>query len=93
MTELETFRDHCRAMSDPNPPRLDIGPLCRRLWRGDKPDHERCARVAPEGACGCECHPWNDPASEADRALWTRLADEIDAYLSAGDDEPLWGDS
>lgn len=94
MSELETFRDHCRAMADPKPPRPDVGPFCRSLWKGDKPDHGKCTKHAPTGVCGCRCHPWNAPQPEPDRRLWAALADEVDRYLAGDDDadEPLFGE-
>ena len=95
MSTLTTFRDHCRAMA-----KAEHRPECAHLrpepfwqawdlingddgiatgmfWRGPKPAWE----PAP-----CDCH-----LSDDERALFTRLADEVDAYLTE-EDEPLWGE-
>ncbi|MCL2611964.1 MAG: hypothetical protein FWD95_01890 [Nocardioidaceae bacterium] len=82
MSDLEATRDHARRMADPNPSSgIDRGPWCRR-----PADHQRCAEVAPRGICGCECHEWNQPPSAKERALWTQIADELDAYLAPEDE-------
>lgn len=94
MSELETFRDHCRAMAEWKPPvpHVKVGAWCRDLraeypnldtegW--GPPKHENCFWAK----CACDCHPRPAGPSESDRALFARLADEVDAYL-ATDDEP-----
>lgn len=94
MSELETFRDHCRAMADwkPPEPHIKVGAWCRDLRTEyphiealdeGKPDHGMCTW----DKCACPCHPRPPGPSDADRALFARLADEVDAYL-ASDDEP-----
>lgn len=86
MSELERFRDHCRerAAWAPGTPRA----ACRErtaFGTPKPPDHANC------GGCGCDCH-----APRADeRALFTQLADEIDAYLAGADesaDAGLWSE-
>ena len=91
MSELGAFRDHCRRMAE-----AEHRPECASLrpepywvawalspdgmtmyWRGPKP---------PWSPAACDCH-----LTDAERALFARLADEIDAHLS-NDDEPLWGE-
>ena len=97
MGELETFRDHYRKMakSEHRPECAHLIPEPDRLpwdlvyssdgipeslqWRGPKP---------PWSPAPCDCG-----LSDDERALFARLADEIDAHLSAGDDEPLWSAS
>ena len=95
MSELETFRDHCRKMAKaehrPECASLRPGPywsawaagsldqagnIASLVWLGPKPEWQ----PAP-----CDCN-----LNDADRALFARLAGEVDAYL--GDDEPLWGE-
>lgn len=85
MSSLETFRDHCREMAAWQPkPRLLRGGWCRSATNGIETYeavHENCGLKN----CACECHPAEVGLSDADRALFARLADEVDAYL-AGDD-------
>ena len=107
MTELETFRDHARRLSE-SAHRDD----CDRIHRIVKTS-EWLSNLGLDDTLSCpdetghEPHEWTSTngigwwcpglcggcATDAQRGLWTRLADEIDAYLSAGDDEPLWGAS
>lgn len=86
MSELSVFRDHCRTMAA-----WKSGRGCERCrgnhnpwtvttWR--EPNHDACQG----GDCRCECRK----PSKADRALFKRLADEVDAYLTADDDEGLF---
>lgn len=80
MSDLERFRDHCRAMASFEPPTrpTSVSITCHRGHiYGD------CNR--PPTHCGCSCHDVLGPLP-AERDLWARLADEVDAYL-AGDDE------
>jgi hypothetical protein len=94
MSDLERFRDHCRTMAaeDAHTPecvaatneagrRWDYLRMFRewRLSWGERPD-------GPPMPCPGGC------ISDADRLLFSRLADEVDAYL-AHDDEPLWEDA
>lgn len=79
MSDLERFRDHCRERATwrAGTPRL----ACRDrtvFGTAKPPDHANCGGRD----CGCSCHA----PTARDRALFTALADEIDAYL-AGDDE------
>lgn len=106
MSDLAAFAAHCREMAawtDPRDAATGTSAWCReddeRLRRAiNLPDHERCDGhigaltrfTAAPRLCACECHPRDPGPSDADRELWTRLADEISAYL-----EPhptLWGD-
>jgi len=99
-TELETFRDHCRKMADPaawakrHRRPLAKSPACFERTHGE------CGWGWQSCACACHDGERPQPPADADRLLWTRLADEIDAYL-AGDlcsecgeprtvDEGLW---
>jgi hypothetical protein len=100
VSDLESFRDHCRRMAD-----AEHKPECCQCgssWC--------CGCVGhPAGKpTGWAQWQWNDHAevcpgnptappcpgcvTNADRVLWTRLADEVDAYLSH-DDAPLWEDA
>jgi len=93
VSDLTDARDHARAMaartSDPNAGVRQ----CRwchwqDTWVRDQ-DHKPC--LLPEGKCGCRCHPPIYVPTDAERALWARLADEIDDYLTPADDGPgLW---
>lgn len=88
MSELETQRDHFRALANWEPPKRPTkrSSWCR-VWFGQRPVHANCPGVD----CGCGCHPEPEPPSDSDRALAKRLAGEIDAYL-AGDRPPAEGD-
>lgn len=78
MSDLTTFRDHARAMVD-----ADHKPECAEERKGS---WGATYLHRPDSTCS-GCIP------DAERALWTRLADEVDAYL-AGDliDVDLFGD-
>lgn len=97
MSELETFRDHCRAMANwqPPTPHIRVGSWCQDFrakypnlntedWGG--PKHENCAW----DRCACECHPRPTGPSDADRALFARLAAEVDDYLTTDDEASLF---
>lgn len=79
-SDLEQQRDHCRkmaALTEHPRPKSRHG-SCSSFVN----QHGRC----PWGwqSCACTCHDRErpQPPTDADRALWTRLADEIDAYLN-----------
>ena len=76
-SDLERFRDHCREMAT-----AVHKPTCH----GHRPSTWGWAReIHPDPKCpGC--------VTDADRALWARLAAEIDAYLTT-DDTALWEES
>ena len=92
MSTLTTFRDHCRAMADGghSPDCLVMTEKARSNWGyfrmfrewpevwGEQP-------TGPPTLCGGGC------VNSADRELFARLADEVDAYLT-DEDEPLWGE-
>lgn len=98
MSALTTFRDHCRAMAaltEIRRPRATSWSCDRRS--DGQAGHGEC--VWGWQGCACTCHDPLRPTlpTPSERALWTLLADEIDAYiagsttLSANDDtEPLW---
>lgn len=79
--DLLTLRDHARDMADFKSGRPSIECAGNRnawtvtTWRD--PDHDACK----SGECRCPCHK----PSDRDRELWTRIADEIDAYLQPDD--------
>jgi hypothetical protein len=78
VSDLRTFRDHADRMAT-----AEHKPECQRL--GYKTIHGRTfyRTESPDPLCpGC--------VTEADRVLWRRLADEVDAYLS-DDEEGLFG--
>jgi hypothetical protein len=74
MSELAAFGAHARAMST-----VEHAPECL----GENPTPGEWPRwVHPDSACpGC--------VTDADRALWARLADEVDAYLAPEPEETL----
>ena len=79
MSELETFRDHCRKRVDWQRGEPRLACKDRTIFGAPKPpDHANCGGHE----CRCRCH---EP-SDRDRELFRRLADEIDAYLSDGDE-------
>ena len=82
MSDLIVFRDHCRAMADRaswaklhRPPRA-------RSPRCFERSHKAC--IWGWQSCRCSCHDQDrpKPPTDAERDLWTRLADEIDNYLA-----------
>lgn len=93
MSDLTDARDHARKMAAWTDPRDTAGLLnayCDELRIGPSiiaPAHDRCW----SDVCNCPCHPRDPGPTPAERALWTQIADEIDAYLSGPDDEPLEG--
>lgn len=78
MSDLTTFRDHCRAMSDAKhrPECFTLAPQGNQWWFGKRIPIAYCCE-------GC--------VTDADRALFARLADEVDGYL---DPHPqIWEDA
>lgn len=105
MSDLETFRDHCQRMADSR--HLDDCERIHRVTKalagyGSELDWTiSCADLTghePHEWVGDRGFDWYCPGlcsgcmPDAQRALWTRLADEVDAYLSH-DDAPLWEDA
>ena len=104
MSALEDFRDHARCLSE-SAHRDDCDRIHRIVKRSQWLE-DRCldgtlscpseSGHGPHSWVGNHGMDWACPglcggcSSDADRALWTRLADEIDEHLSAGGDEPLW---
>ena len=105
MSALEEFRDHARRLST-SAHRDDCTRIHRIVklsrWLEDHgldgtlscPDesgHE------PHGWIGTHGMDWTCPGlcggcmPDGERELWTRLADEVEAYMAADDDEPLFG--
>jgi hypothetical protein len=99
--ELTTLRDHCRTMAaaptEIRRPRGSSG-ACMGLGNVQR-IHEDC--VWGWQSCACTCHDDErpQPPTDAERALWTLLADEIDAWLTGRLEEtrpdehtepPLW---
>jgi hypothetical protein len=85
MSDLQAFAAHARTMSTaehkPNcPPRDRV-----KLWINEWSEEEGCwgGYEKPAKCFGC--------VTDSDRALWTRLADETDAYLSRFQDDSLFG--
>jgi len=75
VSDLTTFRDHARAMAG-----AQHKPECLTEcldWRGI-----RKFTLPRHGCPGC--------VTDADRELWTRLADEADAWLARDDEEGLF---
>lgn len=78
MSDLTQFRDHARRLST-----AEHGDACEAVW------HEttwyglhETRREKPDPHCpGC--------VTASDRTLWSRLADEVDAYLTDDDEQQL----
>ncbi len=76
MNELTVLRDHARAKADWAPGAKRGACQDHTAFGSPKPaDHANCGGLR----CGCDCHRPTD----RERALWTQIADEIDAYLSS----------
>jgi hypothetical protein len=76
MSDLATFRDHAARMAT-----AYHKPECR------------FTRLDPSHRCGGGCtHRRQCPGcvTDADRTLWQRLADEVDAYLTTDAAEGLF---
>lgn len=100
-TDLERFRDHARTMSiaDHKPECC----ACGQPWCCGCPRHRDGDRRHPAGAPETNPTAWlahaatcpGNPAApccritSTDRALWARLADEVDGYLNRHSDEVL----
>lgn len=77
--DLITLLNHARERANWQPGKSSW--LCRPTWgewidgkwHTARANHTQCHKTS----CGCECHRPTD----ADRELWTRIADEIDTYL------------
>jgi len=92
MSDLTQLRDHARTIADWQPGEPRAACKDRAIFGTPKPaDHANCGGHR----CGCKCHRPTD----AQRALWRQIADEIDAYLArdpevvgqpADNEEPLW---
>lgn len=78
MSDLTAARDHARKMAAQQPPDLAREPGMRCQIG----EHPRC--IFGPGTCPCACHDDQRPVvpTDAERALWTQIADEIDAYLA-----------
>lgn len=83
MSDLTRFREHCRERAEWQPGEPRAACRDRTVFGTPKPaDHANCGGHH----CGCDCHAPTD----AERALFARLAAEIDDYL---DPHPtLWED-
>jgi len=88
MSELTTFRDHARAMSEAEHRKDCEGTPDRVATRArDISSYRRMfgelhPKLMPIERCpGC--------VTDADRALWARLADEVDAHLARNVEEGL----
>lgn len=89
MSELTKARDWARAMADGGRPRpKGVGIPCQYPRWLDL-THEDCQ--AGPGHCRCQCHDADrpEPPTEAERELWRRLADEMDAHLARENEETL----
>jgi hypothetical protein len=77
VSDLTEFRDHARTMAART--RLDLLP--EPGGRCQMGAHTRC--LIGSLTCPCSCHDSDRPVvpTEAERALWARLADEVDTYL------------
>ena len=94
MSDLTEFRDHCRRMANGGPtPPSRTAYWCTPVYvRGLPGEHVQCMEGAE--SCRCDCHPRPVPPTDAERALFARLADEIDDYLTPDDEgDDLFGES
>lgn len=88
--DLQTLRDHARARAT-WAPSANLCDACRpisaskaALLRTLQLDTPATNHVDCEGReCGCTCRELSD----SDRALWTQIADELDAYLTPNDEQ------
>ena len=102
MSELSEFRDHARRLSE-SAHRDDCDRI-HRITKLDRwlSEHALDVTLSCSSTEEHEPHEWLGVGLEfacpglcggcmpdAERVLWTHLADEIDAHLS-NDDEPLW---
>jgi hypothetical protein len=90
VSELTTFRDHARRMAtsghkpecEGTPERVAERTRNRMGYRAIFREHH--PKLEPIEPCpGC--------VTDADRALWARLAAEVDAYLSHDEEGALFG--
>lgn len=79
MSDLERFRDHARSRTATFDGSTTSAPCAGRTTEPGKVQHGWCR----SDTCRCTCHAPTD----TERALWLHLADEIDTYLAARDDE------
>jgi len=86
VSELTDFREYANERAAWQPGERRAACKERTAFGTPKPaDHANCGGHR----CGCPCH---EP-TPADRALFARLAAEIDAYLTGSDDDvPLFGE-
>lgn len=73
MTDLEILRTHARTMAEPDSHRAS----CQVARDG----HWGPVIVQPDPACAGAC------ITDAERDLWTQIADEIDEYLAPDDQQ------
>lgn len=100
-TDLELHRDHCRKMATAQhkPECCRCGkPYCCGCLRHPPahPGWSWAVEAWAMHAVTCPGSPSAPPCpgcvSDAERVLWARLADEVDAYLTT-DDSALWEDA
>ena len=102
MSDLTAFRDHARVMAGaqhkPECCQCGAGYCCGCIGHPNMHPHWDKHGVPtgwPEHAETCPGNPCAPPCpgcvTDADRALWTRLADEADAWLARDDEEGLFG--
>lgn len=84
MSDLTAARDHARAMADRH---IDPRDVSRALSMACDPTFFFDLRHADcrSADCSCACHPRHVP-TDAERALWRQIADEIDTYLASSED-------
>ena len=85
MADLEALRDHARrmaAMTEPETETADHEPGCWLSGTG--------WAVHPCDACRCpRLRVVAEPPTDAERVIWRRLADELDAWLDGGDGQEV----
>jgi len=102
MSDLSAFAEHARKMATaqhkPECCQCGAGYCCGCIGHPNMHPHWDKHGVPtgwPEHAETCPGNPCAPPCpgcvTDADRALWTRLADEADAWLARDDEEGLFG--
>lgn len=100
MSDLTQFRDHARFMASREhaegcAPALSSRSRAHRgvqKWCGNRGAHDEHEWTGNTRFGGLDVTWWcagrcSGCVSDAERDLWTRLADEIDAYLKPADDD------
>lgn len=88
MSELTTFRNHARRMAEAEH-QDDCEGTPERVTRRAR-DRMGYRAIFGEDSPQPPIEPCPGCVSDGDRALWARLADEVDAYLSHDEEGALF---